>query len=137
MPDDDERNWIEAYRECSADLRHYMALSWEIPSAVLVIVFLVLQLVFANNVPLSPVQKRLVISAAGIFGFILTLNFVKYVYRSDQRIHQLQGIENKHKELGRFLSKEPWYIRCPLGYPMAIFLLIVSFGLLAFGFLVQ
>jgi hypothetical protein len=130
IPTGNESSWQEAYHECAEDLRHYNAMSWQIPSAVLVVDFIVLQLVYTTT-NLSSIQRVTALIVAGIFGLILGLNFVKYVYRSGKRIDMLRRLEeNLPSYSRRFADAEPWYVRSPLGYPAALFILMVSIVLL-------
>lgn len=132
---DDESSWKEAYHECAEDLRHYNAMSWQIPSAILVVDFVVLQFVYtATNI--SSKQRAIALIVAGIFSLILALNFVKYVYRSGKRIAMFRKLEDHLPSYyRRFRDTEPWYIRYPLGYPAALFMLTISITLLVLAFL--
>ncbi len=130
---DDEWLKIE-YRECSNDLRHFGQLSWAIPATVLAVAFLATQFVLGRDNRLPMAVNSLVLFGAGLFGLILTVNFLKYVRRSGERRSRLIEIAKDHKELRRFPDDEPWPYGIKLGYPTFVFLLIVSLSLLASAF---
>lgn len=126
-------DWLEEYRECSEDRRHYTDLTWQIPSAVLVVDSVVVGLAFSKDADLPSGGAGALVLLGGIFSLILTFNFWKYVYRSSRRLERLKEIEKQHPELRRFTDKEPWYARTPLGQLTAVFLFVVSLSLLYLG----
>lgn len=68
------------------------------------------------------------------FGLILTLNFWKYAYRSNERLKILRDIENE-RGFRRFAEEEPRPMRWRLLYPMLVFLFIFCGLLILVGLL--
>jgi magnesium-transporting ATPase (P-type) len=127
----DER--LEAYRQLSEDLRHHRSLGWAIPSAVLVVVSIILQFVFSKENTLNSLQKFLLLCTGGVFGLILTFTLRKYVSRSSNRICQLKKLEKESRYLKRFCYDEPEYLQTPLGEIMFVFLFAVSAAIMLLG----
>ena len=134
MTEDQEppADWKEAYQEASEDLRHYNATSWQIPSATLIVVFVIVGFAFSRDtvVHLSW-QKGIVILLGSLFTFIVTWNFIKYVHRSGRRIKLLREIEGTYvvREARRFNESEPWYIQFPLDHVTSCLLALLGFAL--------
>jgi hypothetical protein len=125
--------WVEEYHECSEDVRHYTNLSWQIPSAVLLVDFVVLGLALSNTQILTSRVRILILLLGFAYSFILTLNFAKLAYRATKRRELLERIERAHRRIlfGRYSYKEHWLIRkANLRHFMALLLASVSIGML-------
>lgn len=125
--------WLEEYRECSEDRRHYTDLTWKIPSATLVVDSVIIGFAFSKDIHLPPWGAGALVLLSGTFSLILTVNFWKYAFRSYRSLKRLQGIEKQHPELKRFSVKEPWHVGIRLGRVTTLFLFGVSLSLLYLG----
>jgi len=123
-----KKDWIEEYHEYSEDLRYYGGTSWQIPSAVLVVDFVILGLAYSNTALPNQTVRSGVLLFGGLYSIILTINFAKFAYRAKVRRKSIQEIERMHPGLrGRYLHDEPWFVRyAQLSLPMGLLLVAVS-----------
>jgi len=105
-------------------------LTWQIPSAILVVDSVVIGFIFSKDTSLPSWMSAALLVVGGVFSLILTFNFWKYVCRSSRRLERIKETEKQHSELRRFSAKEQWYGQIPLGLITTAFLIAVNVGLL-------
>ena len=119
------------YHETSEDRRHFTTLAWGFPATILIVTGTLFSLSYRFlDIPL----RGIMISFSAVYSMILTWNFKKIVYYSEERLELLKKYAENPK-IRRYsrtvMEKSPWWAKVRIGGKW-IFYYLIAYTLFLF-----